>query len=93
MDRLRKEGAALVYRCANIPGARYTSSTANHSPEHQTLVVNLAAPGTWAGKSSVSGGLMALPRCDTWPHVVKTPIRRIGMPPSWNMRKQLSIQE
>jgi len=32
-------------------------------------------PDTWAGKSSVSAGLMALPRCDTWPHAVKTPIR------------------
>jgi hypothetical protein len=32
----------------------------------------------WGGKSTASRGSRALPRCDTWPHVVGTLIHRFG---------------
>ena len=80
MGRKSRE-AGLEYRHTVVRDADECSQSLDGWQQHYqqlgrgSFVNPGGEPDTWAGKSSVSAGLMALPRCDTWPHAVKTPIR------------------
>jgi hypothetical protein len=77
MERLRKEGNDLVYRCAkhrsdptsDKRGAKadeLTLTPLELIDRIAALVVVSAEPGRWGCKSSVSRGLKPIPRCDTF---------------------------